>query len=87
IKAKIEDDENSIFTPCTYAVSEAEALEGIDAQPLREITSFRGRFCEQARRGECVIAQGKVEKVIERDGSEYFRLVLGAKPSDFMIIK
>jgi predicted nucleotidyltransferase len=51
------------------------------------VVSFRGRFCEQARRGEWVIAQGKVERVIERDGSEYYRIILGNKPSDFMIIE
>jgi len=54
---------------------------------LKEITSFRGRFCEQAEKGEIVTAQGKVEKVVEKDGTEFFRLILGAKPSDFMISK
>ncbi|MBS7649483.1 hypothetical protein KEJ17_07585 [Candidatus Bathyarchaeota archaeon] len=88
IKARIEDDSCSIFTPCKYAISEIKILEGTDnIRPLREIVSFRGRFCEQARRGEWIIAQGKVEKVIENDGSEYYRMILGAKPSDFMILE
>jgi len=85
IKARVEDDSGSIFTPCLYTVSEAEVLEGTIVQPITGITSFRGRFCEQAKKGETVIAQGKAEKVVERDGTESFRLVLGAKPSDFMI--
>jgi len=85
VKARIEDDSDSIFTPCRYVVS--QEVEGTNIPSIREITSFRGRFCEQAKRGKQVIAQGKIEKVIEKDGTEYFRLILGARPSDFMISK
>jgi len=60
-------------------------LEGMKVPSLREIVSFRGRFCEQAKKGEVIIAQGKIEKVTERNGTEYFRMILGGKPSDFMI--
>jgi len=87
IKARILDDSESIFTPCRYLIEDVEILEGTKVQNLKEITSFRGRFCEQAKKGETVIAQGKVEKVTEKDGTEFFRLILGAKPSDFMISK
>lgn len=88
IKAKIEDDEDSIFTPCEYAISNVRILDGVSgaSSPIR-IVSFRGRFCEQAKKGEWVIAQGKIEKVIEKNGEEYYRMILGAKPTDFMIIK
>ncbi|RLG95941.1 hypothetical protein DRO29_05320 [Candidatus Bathyarchaeota archaeon] len=85
VKAKVVDDSDAIFTPCRYLIDEVKVLEGTRASPLREIVSFRGRFCDQARRGEVVAAQGKVEKVVEKDGTEFFRLVLGAKRSDFMI--
>ncbi len=87
IKARVVDASNSIFTPCKYLIDDIEILEGTKAQLLKEIVSFRGRFCEQAKKGERVIAQGKVEKVVEKDGTEFFRLILGAKPSDFMISK
>ncbi|MEM1587123.1 MAG: hypothetical protein QXX99_05125 [Candidatus Bathyarchaeia archaeon] len=88
IKAIVEDDSNSIFTPCSYNISNVRVLDGgCDGRLLREIISFRGRFCDQARRGELIIAQGKIEKIINKDGSERYRMVLGAKPSDFMIIK
>jgi hypothetical protein len=85
IRARVTDDSDSIFTPCRYLIDDVRTLEGTEATPLREIVSFRGRFCEQARNGEIVVAQGKLEKVIEKDGTEFFRLILGAKPSDFMI--
>ncbi|MCX8171546.1 MAG: nucleotidyltransferase domain-containing protein [Candidatus Bathyarchaeota archaeon] len=88
VKALVEDDSEALFTPCIYRVSEVKLLEGeCDTRMLREIVSFRGRFCDHARRGEYVIAQGKVEKVIEKTGCEYYRMILGAKPSDFMIVK
>jgi len=87
IKALVEDDSNSIFTPNSYVISQAKVLEGTNIPSIREIVSFRGRFCEQARKGEEILAQGKVEKVVDKDGTEYFRLIVGAKPSDFMINK
>jgi predicted nucleotidyltransferase len=88
VKALIEDDKYAIFTPCKYSISNVELIEGeCNPKKLVEITSFRGRFCEQARRGEWVIAQGKIEMVTTSSGEEYHRMVLGGKPSDFMILK
>lgn len=88
IKARVEDDSDSIFTPCRYMVSNVEVLSGVkDVKPLIEVTSFRGRFCDQARKGESVIAEGRVEKVIEKSGYEYYRLVIGNRSSDFMAIR
>ncbi|UCG36943.1 MAG: hypothetical protein JSV64_01315 [Candidatus Bathyarchaeota archaeon] len=85
IKATICDDSESIFTPCRYLVDDAIVLEGTFHGVIKEVVSYRGRFCEQARRQETVFAQGKVEKVKKGDET-YFRLLLGSKPSDFMII-
>jgi predicted nucleotidyltransferase len=86
IKATIEDDSEGIFTPCSYRIKNVEILEGVGF-PIEEIVSFRGRFCEQARKGEVVIAQGKVEKVTDnRQNREFFRLLLGNKSSDYMIL-
>jgi predicted nucleotidyltransferase len=86
IKAVIEDDSEAIFTPCSYTIRNVNALEG-PKFAIEEIASFRGRFCEQARIGEVVIAQGKVEKVMDNSQNrEYFRLLLGNRPSDFMML-
>jgi hypothetical protein len=84
VRAKVEDASASLFTPCRYVISQVEVLEGTNVSSIGEIASFRGRFCEQAEKGEHVVAQGKVEKVTEKDGTEHFRLILGAKPTDFM---
>lgn len=87
IRAKVIDDSEAIFTPCSYKIDEVEILEGTTApKPIREIVSFRGRFCEQAKNGETVIAQGKVEKVQKRSQRPHYRLLLGNKPSDHLIL-
>ncbi|MGQ9469376.1 MAG: hypothetical protein ACUVTD_06070 [Nitrososphaerales archaeon] len=86
IRAKIIDDSESIFTPCIYKVADVEFIKGQRLHGLKEIASFRGRFCEQAKKDEIVIAQGKVERVVTHN-EDYHRIILGNKPTDFMITK
>ena len=87
IKATVVDDSESIFTPCKYAIKGVDVIEGPKLSPITQIASFRGRFCEQATSGETVIAQGKVEHVTElKRHQEYFRLLIGNKPSDYMTL-
>jgi len=86
IKATILDDSEAIFTPCRYSVDDVRMLTGKWGKVVTEIVSFRGRFCEQARKGEIVVAQGKVEKVQKKNGDTFFRLLLGGKPSDYMVL-
>ena len=86
IKARVVDDSEAIFTPCSYRIDNVEVLDGVHVKPIEEIVSFRGRFCEQARSGEVVIAQGKVERLQIEEDRERFRLLLGNKVSDHMIL-
>jgi predicted nucleotidyltransferase len=87
VTAKIADSTESLFTPCVYKLEEVNVVEGPKLQPIAEIVSFRGRFCEQAANGEAVEAQGKVELVTnKKTGSEHYRLILGNKPSDYMVL-
>jgi len=88
IEATVADDSESIFTPCVYRIENVKLVEGTVVSPIEEIASFRGRFCEQAHTGEEVVAQGKVERVTEaKKKHEYYRLLLGNKPADYMIPK
>jgi predicted nucleotidyltransferase len=86
IKAKVVDDSEAIFTPCCYKIENVEILEGPHVEPIEEIVSFRGRFCEQARGGEVVIARGKIERLQREGDREHFRLLLGNKVADHMIL-
>lgn len=86
IAATIVDDAESLFTPCTYKIEGVKFLKGPSFEPIKEIASFRGRFCEQARKGEDVVAQGKVEKVQKTGQEAYYRLLLGSTPTDYVIL-
>ena len=87
IEATVIDDSESIFTPCTYKVENVKPIEGPDVKVM-EIASFRGRFCEQAKKGELIVATGKVERVTDRRNTkEHFRLIIGGKPSDYIVLK
>ena len=85
VRATVTDDSEMIFTPCTYRIDGVQVHEGKYSNSIREIASYRGRFCEQARNGEEIVALGMVESV-KKGANEYFRLLLGNKPSDFMIL-
>lgn len=85
IKATVVDASEALFTPCRYSIADVHVLKGQPPAEVTEIVSFRGRFCEQAEQGEVVVAQGKVEKADRKSGPTVFRLLLGNRPSDFMI--
>ncbi len=87
IRAKIADAADSLFTPCTYKLKEVAVIEGTKLASIDEIVSFRGRFCKQATNTETIEAQGKVERVVnKKNPSEHYRLILGNKPSDYMVL-
>jgi predicted nucleotidyltransferase len=86
IKATVVDDAEAIFTPCSYKLADVKILEGPNIEPIEEIVSFRGRFCEQAKNGETVIAEGKLERVQQEGKREHYRLLIGNTPSDHMIL-
>jgi len=92
ITATIADDSEALFTPCTYRIENVKVVEGQKIEPIREIVSFRGRFCEQVPTNHTepttVEAQGKIELVTNnKTGTTHYRLLLGNKPTDYMVIK
>jgi predicted nucleotidyltransferase len=87
ITAIVKDDSEALFTPCKYQLENVEVVEGSKLKNISEIASFRGRFCKQARIGEPVVAQGKIEHVFNnKQGTEYYRMIIGNKPSDYMAL-
>ena len=86
IEATVIDDSEAIFTPCTYRIANTRFLEGSRLEPVKEVVSFRGRFCEQAEVGERIVAQGKMEQVTDtRSNSQHFRLLVGGNHEDFIV--
>ncbi|MFX0187225.1 MAG: hypothetical protein ACFE8A_05760 [Candidatus Hodarchaeota archaeon] len=92
LKAKIIDDRDSIFTPCSYMIKVIKILETdfpfseLKPDDICEINSFRGRFCEQAKKGEQVFVQGKLENVNFQDKKNYFRVLLNDQIQDKMLL-
>mgnify|MGYP006910769107 CR=1 FL=1 len=81
------DASEAIFTPCVYKIEDVKFVAAQHTVSLpREIVSFRGRFCEQAKEGEKILAKGKIERVVTREGEAYYRLLLG-RSGDFMVVK
>ncbi|MCW4003545.1 MAG: hypothetical protein NWE95_06500 [Candidatus Bathyarchaeota archaeon] len=88
IVANIAGTSDALFTPCTYKLRDVQVVDGPKLEPITEISSFRGRFCQQATVGETVEAQGKIELVTDnKSKNEHYRLILGNKPSDYMVLK
>ncbi len=87
INATVTDSTDSLFTPCTYKLGNVQVVEGPKLEPIREVVSFRGRFCEQATVGEKIELQGKVELVNDKkSGGTHYRMILGNKPTDYMVL-
>jgi predicted nucleotidyltransferase len=86
IKSTVTNNSQALFTPCSYEISDVQIIEGQKIEQLKEVSSFRGRFCEHAKNQEKIVAQGKLERVKEKGKPDYYRLLLGSKPSDYMIL-
>ena len=79
----VTSDDDIIFTPCIYPLEKVKSHGSLE---IREVVSFRGRFCELVKKGESLLACGKVESVKsrgERDG--HFRLLVGSDPRDILV--
>jgi predicted nucleotidyltransferase len=77
LKAEIADDTDRIFTPCCYKICDS-SIEGVV-----QLVSLRGRYCEQATKGDTIIARGTIEKVVTGN-NEYNHMILG-DPGDYLI--
>ncbi len=82
IKGTIETDNDSIFTPNQYQLKNIET-ENREITNIKKATSYRGRFTEQAKEKEKIIALGRLEKV-EQKNKTYNRLLLG-QPDEYLL--
>ena len=81
--ACVVDDSESLLTPCRYLLERVRVLIGDRSCLPREVVSFRGRFVEQARNGERILARGRLESVRSRE-SLHHRLVVGENSTDVL---
>ena len=92
IKAEIINSTDSIFTPCTYnikvknIIEEKASTKELNIKDITEVSSFRGRYCEQAIKGDNVLIEGKLERVSFKNEKEYYRILLTDQEQDRMIL-
>ncbi|MFW9952202.1 MAG: nucleotidyltransferase domain-containing protein [Candidatus Thorarchaeota archaeon] len=92
VKGKITNSSESIFTPCSYSIKCSKIIEHnlknfqLDINKLTEINSYRGRYCEQAVKGENVLVVGKLEEVSYKNDEPYYRILLTDQKIDKMIV-
>ncbi len=92
LKAEIINSSDSLFTPCSYLINpiriinEKDLSKDIEIKKIKEINSFRGKFCEHAKEEEIVMVEGKLEKVNFKNEEIYYRILLGNQQQDKMII-
>jgi len=80
VRCRVEDDHDSIFTPCIYVV------ESSDSPGLRRLISFRGRFTEQVSTGMSVRTRGRLERVTDTTtGDSFQQVVLGENSTDYLL--
>ena len=86
IEATIENDEYSIFTPCIYHLSQVQIINSeIDEKNIPDrIFSVRGRYCDIAKTGEQIKANGKLERVKIANQKEYYQLTLGTSENELL---
>lgn len=86
IEAVVVDDSEGIFTPSRYLIDCTRVVEGPKNINPSQIASFRGRFSEQVKVGERILAKGYVERVVG-SAEEYFRLVVGEGRNDQFMVR
>ncbi|RLG48105.1 MAG: hypothetical protein DRN90_03965 [Thermoproteota archaeon] len=84
IEGKVVDARESIFTPCRYVLKDVKVVIGSTPGEIREVCSYRSRFCDIAKEGSIIRARGKLEKVITRE-EEFLRVLVGGKRTHFMV--
>lgn len=77
VEATVIDATEAVFLPAVYRVADVRFREG-DAQPLGEVCSFEGLFCDVADPGDRILATGRLE--VPEDGPG--RLVVGTQAVD-----
>ncbi|MEE8354238.1 MAG: nucleotidyltransferase domain-containing protein, partial [Candidatus Bathyarchaeia archaeon] len=83
LKARVTDAEEAIYAPCSYSIKDCEYQDSPGLPIATQLLSYRGKFTEQAEKGDSVGVRGTLEEVVIR-GERSFRVILGRK-GDYMI--
>ena len=70
-RVTIKEDKDSIFTPCTYKIEDIEGSGKMNLPNITELWSLRGKFTEQAKKGDVVEFEGTIEEVVINKEKKY----------------
>ena len=76
--ATIADSTESVFLPAIYKVEDVLIKKGASVNNVLEIVSYEGIFSDVFYEGERVKFRGKLERVIDTQGHEYHRILIGS---------
>jgi predicted nucleotidyltransferase len=87
IEATVSDASEAEFLPSVYKVEDARTIEGSEAKDIYEVTSYEGLYSGIAEKSDRISTYGKLERVTEKSGVEYRRILVGsqeAKGTDYI---
>jgi predicted nucleotidyltransferase len=87
IEATVSDASEAEFLPSVYRVEDARITEGSEVKDIYEVTSYEGLYSGIAEKSDKISAYGKLERVTDKSGVEYHRVLVGsqeAKGTDYI---
>jgi len=85
--AEVTVADESLFLPCTYKVRGLEVKSGGHIVEINDVVSYDGFYIGLYEAGDQISVRGKLERVISKDGSNNFRVLIGsleAKGGDYI---
>ncbi len=90
VVAEIIDDKDAPFIPSIYKIKITKILEGPKVEEISRIFSYMEEFRLQAKKGEQVLIEGHLERIIE-EKKEFYQITLSYGPryyeQTFKVIK
>jgi predicted nucleotidyltransferase len=77
IEGKVLNDDFAFDNPAVYKI------ECYDDEDIKEVVSFTHTYAGQCFNGEEIVARGKLEEVIDKNGNKYKRVVVGTTREAF----
>ena len=79
LKATVADNQEALFMPAVYTVKDVEVTNGPrEAKDIVEVVSYEGLYIDIAEPRERIMVRGKLERVEDRAGGSYFRVLVGS---------
>ena len=79
VLAEITDEKDAPFIPSIYQIKVKKIIKGPKVEDIKRIFSYMEEFRLQAKKGELVIVEGNLEKIVE-ETNEFHQITLSYGP-------